>query len=98
MRDIDGVSVGDKRVKFDRNGSVMVHDAGLARDIRALHDYAHGEESSSVVVCEVDDERPSHLADVGHPHHRTHHYTFTVPDLPWKRRKTRQRKGSRHAN
>jgi len=76
IRPLKELEVGGRRIRFNRNGIAETFDAGLARDIEAKHGWKR---TGDVVINEIDYEDPSR--------ERGHVYTFTVPDLPWKRKR-----------
>lgn len=59
-KDIKGLRVGagaHRKMKFDKYGRMVVHDAGVAKEIEKKY----GKDGSNdVVVVEVDDLRPEH--------------------------------------
>ncbi|MHA2070122.1 MAG: hypothetical protein ACXABY_37625 [Candidatus Thorarchaeota archaeon] len=60
-KDIKGLLVGagrHRKMKFDKHGRMIVHDAGVAKEIDQK--YGHKGGSKDVVVVEVDDLRPEH--------------------------------------
>jgi hypothetical protein len=73
QREISGIQIGDKQMTFGgKTNAFEVNDAGLAREIEARHG---AKVSGDVVVVPHKVERE--------PGHR---YTFTVPEMPWKRK------------
>jgi hypothetical protein len=60
-KDIKGLFVGGgkhRRMEFNKEGRMIVHDAGVAKEIDMK--YGHKGGSKDVVVVEVDDLRPEH--------------------------------------
>lgn len=71
-RDIAGLSIEGKDMTFGKKTHAFeVNDSGLAREIEAQH----GPKATGdvVVMPHVIQREPGHR------------YTFTVPELPWKR-------------
>jgi len=60
-KDVKGLFVGagkHREMKFDRSGRMIVHDAGVAKEIDKK--FGHDGGTKDVVVVEVDDLRPEH--------------------------------------
>ncbi len=77
-RDIDGVTVNGKEMKFGRSGGFRVSDEGVAREIQQTVGYGRnslGKGGTGEVVVMATDDAPAE------PGHR---YTFSVPEMPWK--------------
>lgn len=71
--DATGVQIDDKAMHFGRKSNAFkLNDMGLAKEIEAQH----GAKGQDVVVL----RQPKREAG--------HRYTFTVPELPWKKVKT----------
>ena len=73
QRDVSGITVDGKPMQFGKKTNAFeVNDPGVAHEIEAEHGIkATGE---VVVVPHFTDSEPGH------------HYSFLVPDLPWKRK------------
>jgi hypothetical protein len=75
QNDISGVSVAGRTLRFgEKTNAFQVTDAGLAREIEA----AKGTKWTGDVVVIPVDSNP----EPGHPR------TFTVPEMPWKKKGT----------
>ena len=82
-RALKELEVGGHRVRLKRNGTAETFDAGLARDIEQKYGYhRRAQHRGSVVVNEIDYEDPTR--------EHGHTYTFTVPELPWKRKRKKR--------
>lgn len=79
--DIKGLIVGDanRRMRFNKEGRMVVHDKTVAHDIEEK--YGKGG-SGDVVVVEVDDMDPTAPLHRGHRSQRV----FVVGELPWKKK------------
>ena len=78
--DIKGFFVGagkHKRMKFDKEGRMIVHDAGVAAEINKKYGYDGG--SKDVVVVPVDDLRPENKGS------RTRSRRVWTIRVPWKK-------------
>jgi hypothetical protein len=72
---VTGITVDGHNVEMEKNGSVYVHDTGLAQEIDARYGYKSREATGGkVVVIPVDDMKP------------TGRTMFVMPELPWKRK------------
>lgn len=71
-----------RTVPLAKRGPTEIRDAGLARAIDAAHGHKRG--NGDVLVIPVDN---NHLYDEGLG--RIHHYTHTVPELPWQKGRKR---------
>lgn len=77
-RDLKDITVGGVKVPLRRHGT-LVTDGALARDI----EQTYGQDKRApwrddVMVVPVDDRNPQH--------ERGHRYSFTVPEMPWKKK------------
>lgn len=82
-RKVDELRVGGRRLKLDRNGVAYTYDAGLAREVEQKYgNWRRAAHRNTVVVNEVDYEDPTR--------ERGHVYTFTIPELPWKKKRKRK--------
>jgi len=82
-RNINSIKVDGKTMAFGpKYGAFEVRDAGLAREIETSYGPKGRDHPGQVVVVPCNNVR-------GHEYGATfnHHYTFTVPDLPWKKSK-----------
>lgn len=70
------VETKDGALPFDREGRFMTKDPGLAQELKDR--YQHGEITVSRGVDKSD------------PHERGHKYIFTVPEMPWKKKKKKR--------
>lgn len=76
------LEVGGRHLRLKRNGTAETFDPGLARDIEQKYgNHRRAAHRGDVVVNEIDYEDPTR--------ERGHTYTFTVPELPWKRKARR---------
>lgn len=75
-RNIDSVQVDDHKMQFSKkNGMFMTKDPGLAKEIEARYG-RKGEETPGLSVTV-----PIHNAG----REAGHRYSFSVPELPWKK-------------
>jgi hypothetical protein len=78
-KDIKGLIVGaaKERMKFDKEGRMILHDHGKAKEIDQK--YGHDGGSKDVVVVPVDDLRPEHKGS------KTRSRRVFVINAPWKK-------------
>lgn len=72
QRDLPSLQAGDRELAFGKSGMEIV-DPGVAHEIEDR--YGVKGTGDVVVVPHYVDREPGH------------HYTFSVPELPWKRKK-----------
>lgn len=80
----DTLEVGGRRVRINRQGTVRVKDAGMAKEIEAKYGpkSLNRGTANQLIAAEVETYNQERHAD---PVRRTHY--FSVPELPWKRGK-----------
>jgi hypothetical protein len=77
-RKLPDISLDGKKMAFgDRAGAFEVSDPGLAREIDAAYGPKGRDMPGQVVVCPLNGTRGREAG---------HRYTFSVPELPWKKK------------
>jgi hypothetical protein len=74
-RPMDGVEVGEKKLKFGTEGRLTIGDPGMANEIRQRY-------GKDVIVTRY---RAPSAADRGHTY-----FFGSMPEMPWKRAKDEQ--------
>lgn len=75
------MTVDDRTLHLPANrGMVETNDAGLAREVDTRYGVKGEARPGDVVVVEREDRG----------HDGIHHYTFSMPEMPWKKKKEEQ--------